>query len=79
MINYKKTGQVDAFAIGENIRNLLIQRGDTQEQLAEAIEVDPTSVSAWMHGRNQPRVDTLWHISKALNVSVDSLLEGYIA
>lgn len=38
--------------------------------------VDPVSVNRWEHGNSRPSWEYLGKISKALNVSIDYLLEN---
>lgn len=46
----------------------------TQEQLAQNLGVDRTTVSKWEVGVACPRVDKLLQLSKILNCTVDELL-----
>lgn len=60
--------------IGEQIQNLRIQKGLTQEQLAEMLEVSRQSVSKWELGQAMPDVDKIIRMSELFSVSTDVLL-----
>lgn len=48
----------------------------SQKALADILGVDPVSVNRWEHGDSKPNWDYLRKLSKALNVSIDYLLEN---
>ena len=60
----------------EKLHQLRIQKGLTQEELAEKLFVSRTAVSKWESGRGYPNIDSLKAISKFFNVTVDELLSG---
>lgn len=60
--------------IGEQIQNIRIQKGLTQERLAEMLEVSRQSVSKWELGQAVPDVDKIIRMSELFNVSTDTLL-----
>lgn len=60
--------------LSERIRNLRISRSMSQVELAEKLGVTKQSVSNWENDNIQPSIEMLVKISKALNVSTDSLL-----
>lgn len=60
--------------IGEQIHNLRIQKGLTQERLAEMLEVSRQSVSKWELGQAVPDVDKIIRMSELFNVSTDTIL-----
>ncbi len=60
--------------LSEGIRNLRISRSMSQVELAEKLGVTKQSVSNWENDNIQPSIEMLVKISKALNVSTDSLL-----
>lgn len=59
---------------GEKLKKLRIEKGLTQEQLAEKIYVTRTAVSKWETDRGYPSVDSLKLLSDIFGVSVDSLI-----
>ena len=60
--------------IGEQIQNIRIQNGLTQERLAEMLEVSRQSISKWELGQAIPDVDKIIRMSELFNVSTDTLL-----
>ena len=64
---------------GQAIQCIRKQRGMTQEQLAEAINIASNSVSRIERGLLVPALPTLIDICNALEVGADSFLAFYIA
>lgn len=60
--------------LGKAIKILLDQKGITQKELAEKIELSENSVSLIMNGKTQPKKDTLDKIAKVLKVKPEMLL-----
>lgn len=61
----------------EHIRNIRISRGWTQARLAEAVDVSHEFIRSLesLKGKDTISLFTAWRISKALNVSLDVLLD----
>lgn len=64
--------------IGENIRRLRRERGITQEQLADVLNVSCAAISKWETGDSYPDITLIFPLSYYFKVSVDELL-GYDA
>ena len=60
--------------IGDQIQKLRIQKGLTQERLAEMLEVSRQSVSKWELGQALPDVDKIVRMSELFEVSTDTIL-----
>ncbi|MDE5804058.1 MAG: helix-turn-helix domain-containing protein, partial [Lachnospiraceae bacterium] len=60
--------------IGEQIQRIRIQKGLTQERLAEMLEVSRQSVSKWELGQAIPDVEKIIRMSELFDVSTDTLL-----
>lgn len=60
--------------IGEQIQNLRISKGLTQECLAEILNVSRQAVSKWELGQSIPDVDKIIRMSDLFEVSTDTLL-----
>lgn len=60
--------------IGENIKRLRVQKGITQEQLAEAMHVSSVAVSKWERGETTPDVSVLPMLAFYFQVSIDELM-----
>lgn len=59
---------------GEKIKNLRKEKGLTQEQLADLINIGRSALSLYEIEARQPDPETLKNIANALNVSTDYLL-----
>ena len=73
MINVKNKGLVKA--IGEKIRSLRIQKGISQEELANEAEVPLSQIGRIERGENNPTISTLFVIAKALEVELKVLVD----
>ena len=62
--------------IGTNIKRLRTERGVTQEQLAEAMNVTCAAVSKWERGETFPDITLLQPLAFYFDVTLDSLM-GY--
>ena len=60
--------------VREILKELREKNGMTQEQLAERVLVTRQAVSRWETGETQPNTDTLKLLSKAFDVSINTLL-----
>ena len=67
---------VDLNEIGRRIQNRRKQRGYTQEQLAEMMNVSIQMVSNLERGNKAIRIDNLINLSQILDVSTDYILLG---
>lgn len=61
--------------IGMNVRKLRLERGLTQEQLAEKAELSLTVIQKIEAGQSGSRIETLIRIALVLNVSLDILVD----
>lgn len=60
--------------LGNRIKLFREQRGITQTEFADMLEVSRTTVSSWENGLSSPCADALVEMSKAFHLSVDSIL-----
>lgn len=58
----------------EKLKRLRKERGYTQQELAEKLNVSASTVGMYEQGRRKPDQDILYRMGKVLNVSVDYLL-----
>jgi transcriptional regulator with XRE-family HTH domain len=58
--------------VGRNVKRLRIAAEISQAELANRMGVDRAYVSGLELGQRNPTVVTLWHISKALGVKLNS-------
>lgn len=61
--------------LASNLRYLRKQKGLTQQDLADQLEVQRTMISAYEDGRSEPKLSSLLKISTILEVGLDELLE----
>ncbi|MBQ9980721.1 MAG: helix-turn-helix transcriptional regulator [Oscillospiraceae bacterium] len=62
--------------LGENIFNLRLARGMSQEELAELLGVSRQSISKWETGASVPELDKLIKMSELFEISIDNLVKG---
>ena len=65
-------------ALGQNILKLRKKNGLSQEQLGEKVNVTRQTISNWELNETAPNPDQLKLLSKALNISIDELLDNDI-
>ncbi len=65
----------DAKKLGENIKNIRLDKEITQTELAETIGVDKSFISNIENGKTNPTLSTITSLAKALKVSPDELLK----
>ena len=63
-------------SIEERLVSLRKERGLSQLDVAEALNVSRQAVSKWESGAALPSIDNLWTISRLYNVTVDWLVSG---
>lgn len=61
--------------VGEIIRKLRNEKGITQEQLAERLEISTPAISKWESGRTNPDISMLPIIARYFNTTIDFLLD----
>lgn len=59
----------------EKVMNLRKQKGWSQEELAEKLDISRQSVSKWESGQSIPDIDRILALSRLFNVSTDYLLK----
>ena len=62
--------------IGPFIRDVRVEQGMTQQQLADKLGVTDKAVSKWERGVSYPDITILRELADALGVSVSELLAG---
>ena len=65
-------------AFSDNLQFLRTRQGQTQEQLAEILEVSRQSVSKWESAQSYPEMDTLLRICELYSVNLDTLMRGSV-
>lgn len=59
---------------GQRLRNLRLERGMTQQELADAIGASTVGVRNWERGARKPTLDMLLALGHALDISIDALI-----
>lgn len=67
------------YEIGGKIRQYRKDRGLTQGELAEKINVTKSRISNWEQGINRPDADIIGNICRVLNVSPSDLLDVHLS
>lgn len=60
--------------IAENLRQLMKECGVNQVQLAKDIGIAQSAVSAWLSGKKEPSISSLWLLADYFNCNVDELI-----
>lgn len=60
---------------GLRLKNLRLDRGFTQQSLADKIGVSAITIRNWEHDKKKPNMDAIINIAEALRVSADILLD----
>ena len=63
-------------SFAENLKLIRKEKGITQEDLAEMLQVSRQAVSKWEAGTGYPETDKLLIIARELNVSLDYLMDN---
>lgn len=61
--------------LGQKLKNLIKEKGMTQEELAEQLDVSRQAVGKWVNDKGIPEVNKLIQISNMFGVSLDYLLK----
>ena len=62
--------------VGKNIKKAREEKGLTQEQLAEQLNVTRQAVSGWETEKTRPDIETLQKIAEILEVEIERLIYG---
>ena len=66
----------DNMGFGEKLSLLRKQRGMTQMELAEKLDISRQAVSKWERGTAEPSIENMVSIGRVFDVSVDDLLDA---
>lgn len=67
---------MDQVKIGSFLKELRKEKGITQEQLAEALNVSNRTVSRWETGSNMPDISILVDIADYYDISIPEIING---
>lgn len=58
----------------ERIKELMQEEGLNQSKLAEKIGVKQNTISAWLLGKKEPSIRSLWLLADYFNVDIDFIV-----
>jgi transcriptional regulator with XRE-family HTH domain len=64
--------------IFSNLKFLRLQKGLSQEQMAESLGITRSRLGAYEENRNEPSIDLLITISDFFHIAVDALVEAIL-
>ena len=59
------------------LKIVLVEKKKTSKWLAEQLKVNPSTVSKWCTNTSQPPLESIFSISKLLNVDIKELINNY--
>ena len=62
--------------LGQRIQKIRKEKGFSQEEIAEALEVSRQAVSKWENGTSEPSTANLIALAKLYGISLDELVKG---
>lgn len=62
--------------VGENIRRIRKERGLTQKELGELLDMTQSAIGQFENDKTSPKTDTIERIASALGVSPSELMKG---
>ena len=62
--------------VSDSIKKLRKEKGMTQDELAEKLNVTRQAVSNWETGKTQPDIETLTRLAEIFDVSVERIIYG---
>lgn len=75
----KTEKELKYMSFANNLKQVRKERGLSQEELAEIMDVSRQAVSKWEQGESYPEVEKLLLLSNRLNISLDHLFSAEIA
>lgn len=60
--------------VAERIRELMKEHGLNQVRLAEKVGLKQNTISAWLRGRKEPCIASLWLLTDFFDVDIDYLV-----
>ena len=64
--------------LGENLQNLRKQKGLSQEEFADKLDVSRQAVSKWESNQTYPEIEKIMLICDIFDCSMDTLVKGTI-
>ena len=60
--------------LAKNLKELMKGENLKQVQLAESIHVSQSAISAWLSGKKEPSIQSLWLLADYFDISIDELI-----
>lgn len=60
--------------LSENLKLMMKEQELKQTMLAEKIGVAQSAISAWLSGKKEPSITSLWKLADFFDVSIDELI-----
>ncbi len=70
-IHYEEKMQI---LVKDRIKELMKEYGYNQVRLAEKAGVKQNTISAWLSGKKEPSITSLWLLADCFNVDIDYLV-----
>lgn len=61
----------------KNLKKLLIQKNISQKELAQALNLSPSTVSMWLSQKSLPRMDVVQKIATIFDADISDLIEQH--
>lgn len=75
---YAKILAVIKMTFSEKLKTLRLEKGYSQEELAQALHVSRQAIAKWKSNNGMPDIDNIKAIAKLFEVSIDTLLKEEI-
>ena len=69
---------MDQIKIGKFIKKKRKEKGLTQSELAEKLDVTDRAISKWENGNCIPDISNIQELCKILNITINDLFSGYV-
>lgn len=66
---------IDIEKTGKNIKDRMVIKGLSSQQLADYLSISISAVYHWLQGRKVPSIDNLILLSELFECSVDEIIE----
>lgn len=60
--------------VAERIKKLMVTENISQRELAKRINVSSSAVCAWLSGKKEPSIESLWKLANYFDETVDYLI-----
>lgn len=68
---------MEKIELGDKLRELRFNKGWTQQEVANKINVSQSSYAYYETGKKEPKIDTLWKLAEIYQTSIDYIVGRY--